>query len=90
MPRSLPQAVGSQQSCPTCVVTTDVSFVFSRCSIDIEIELNQDSVNPSQIRFELCDLIFPGKQEGEGGAAAIAEMGIEISLFQFQVSAMQA
>ena len=63
------------------MVTGKVSFVFSRCSIDIEIELNQDSVNLSQIRFELCAFIFPGKQEVEGGAAMLAEKEREIKSF---------
>lgn len=72
---------GSQQYCPTLVVTGNVSFLFSRCSIDIEMELNWDSVNLSQIKFELCDCIFPGKQEVEGGAAVIEEKEREIKSF---------
>lgn len=68
-----------------------MNFVVSRCSIDIEIELNQDSVNLSQIRFELCDCIFPGKQEMEGGAAAIDKKEREkSSLFQFQTQEAHA
>lgn len=53
------------------MVTGNVSFVSSRCSIAAEMELSQDSVNRSQISFALRDSVFPGKQEVEGGAAVI-------------------
>lgn len=77
-PRSLPQAsrpmfrsAGSQWFCATCVVTGSANLVFSRYSTAIEIELNQDSVNLSQIRFELCDCVIPGNQEVQGGPAVV-------------------
>lgn len=88
IPRSLPRAPGSlfhsagpQPYCPVSVVTGNVNFVFSRCSIATEIELNQDSVNLSQISFELWDCIFPGKQEVGGGAAVIEEREREVKCF---------
>lgn len=43
----------------TRVVTGDVSSVFSRCSVDIKMELNQDLVNLSQIGCEVCELYLP-------------------------------
>lgn len=38
-----------------------------------ETELNQDSINLSPIRFELCDCLSPGKQQVEGGPAVVEE-----------------
>lgn len=63
------------------MVTGNVNFVSSRCSIAAEMELHQDSVNLSQISVALRDCVFPGKQEVEGGAAVIEKKKREIKYF---------
>lgn len=65
------------------MVTGNVSFVFSRCSIDIKIELNQDLVNLSQIRFEVCELYLPRKARGGGRSSSDSRRGERNQVFFF-------
>lgn len=55
-----------------------------------EKELNQDSINLSQIRFELCDCLSPGKQEVEGGPAVVEEKERNHLLLLSQFQAQEA